>query len=82
MKYTGICRPVDELGRVVIPKEIRNTLNINTKDLLEIYIEGDMMIFKKNEDKCVLCGSNDELLPYNDKFVCRACADGLKNMIV
>ena len=82
MKYTGICRPVDELGRVVIPKEIRNTLNIKTKDLLEIHIEGDMMILKKNEEKCVLCGGTQELLPYNDKLVCKACAESLKNMMI
>lgn len=81
MKYTGICRPVDELGRVVIPKEIRNTLNINTKDLLEIHIEGDMIVLKKNENKCILCGSTEQLLVYNDKPVCTACADSLKNML-
>ena len=82
MKYTGICRPVDELGRVVIPKEIRNTLNIKTKDLLEIHIESDMIILKKSENKCVLCAGSDELLPYNGKFVCRECAESLKNMML
>ena len=47
MKYTGITRPVDELGRIVLPKELRNSLNIGTKDLLEIHIEGDMIVLKK-----------------------------------
>ena len=79
MKYTGITRPVDELGRIVIPKEIRNSLKIKTKDLLEIHIEGDMIVLKKNEEKCILCGSGEELLPYNDKLVCRACCESLGN---
>ena len=81
MKYTGITRPVDELGRIVLPKELRNSLNIGTKDLLEIHIEGDMIVLKKNEEKCVLCGSSEELVSYNDKLICRACADGIKNII-
>lgn len=82
MKYTGICRPVDELGRVVIPKEIRNTLNIKTKDLLEIHIEGEMMILKKNENKCILCSGTEELIPYNGKLVCKTCCGSLKNMLL
>ena len=81
MKYTGITRPVDELGRIVLPKELRNSLKIGTKDLLEIHIEGDMIVLKKNEEKCVLCGSSEELVSYNDKQICRACADGIKNII-
>lgn len=82
MKYTGMSRPVDDLGRVVIPKEIRNTLNLKTKDLLEIYIEGDMIVLKKNENKCVLCSGTDSLLPYNGKLVCKTCAESLKNMLI
>ena len=80
MKYTGITRPVDELGRIVIPKEIRNSLKINTKDLLEIHIEGDMIVLKKNEEKCVLCGNSEELIPFGDKLVCRTCCASLGNI--
>ena len=80
MKYTGITRPIDELGRIVIPKEIRNSLNINSKDLVEIYIEGDMIILKKNENRCSLCGGYEDLIPYNDRFVCRSCAENVKNL--
>ena len=82
MKHTGITRPVDELGRVVIPKELRKSLGINTKDLLEIHIEGDMIIMKKSEAKCALCASAEGLLPYNDKFVCKTCAESLKNIML
>ena len=80
MKNTGITRPVDDLGRVVIPKELRKLLNINNRDLLSIHLEGDMIILKKNEDKCVLCGAVDELTLFGDKFVCAGCIEGLKNI--
>ena len=73
MKSTGICRPVDELGRVVIPKEIRKTLGISVKDLMEIYMEGDSIILRKNEDKCTLCGNEEDLVDINDKKICRDC---------
>lgn len=81
MKYTGITRPVDELGRIVLPKELRNSLNIGTKDLLEIHIEGDMIVLKKNEEKCVLCGSGEDIVSYSGKHLCRGCVDGIKNII-
>ena len=81
MKYTGITRPIDDLGRVVLPKELRNSLNINTKDLLEIHIEGDMIILKKSEEKCVLCGSGEDIVSFGGKNLCRACVDGIKNII-
>lgn len=81
MKNTGMSRPIDDLGRVVIPKEIRNTLNLNPKDLMEIYMEGDALILKKAGDKCVFCGTTQEILPYNDKFVCRMCAEGMRNTL-
>ena len=81
MKYTGMSRPVDELGRIVIPKEIRNALGINTKDLLEIHLENNTIVLKKSENKCALCGAADNLFPFNDSFVCAKCADSLKSML-
>ena len=81
MKYTGITRPVDELGRIVIPKEIRSTMNISSKDLLEIHLDGDNIVLKKSENRCVLCGSDNELITYNGKCVCNSCVDGLKNLL-
>ena len=46
MKSTGIVRKVDELGRIVLPMELRRTLGVDTKDALEIYTEGDSIILK------------------------------------
>lgn len=57
MKSTGIIRKVDELGRVVIPKEIRDMLNIVEKDLMEIFIDGDSIILRKYEESCIFCGN-------------------------
>lgn len=81
MKYTGMSRPVDELGRIVIPKEIRNALGINTKDLLEIHLDNNTIVLKKSENKCALCGSTDDLLPFNDRFVCTRCTNSLKSTL-
>ena len=55
MKSTGIVRKVDELGRIVIPIELRRTLDIDIKDALEIYVDGDQIILKKYEPACIFC---------------------------
>ena len=64
MKSVGTIRKIDELGRIVIPIEIRNKLNINEKDLLEIFIEENSIILKKFEESCVFCGSIEENIIY------------------
>ena len=71
MKSTGIIRKVDELGRVVIPIEIRNKFDIAEKDPIEIYVEGSSIILKKFEPNCVFCGSTKDLSSYNDKLICK-----------
>ena len=53
MKATGIVRRVDQLGRVVLPKELRDTVDIGEKDTLEIYVEGDKVIFEKHKPECI-----------------------------
>ena len=73
MKSTGIVRKVDELGRVVIPIELRRTLDIAEKDALEIYVDADKIILKKYEPACVFCGSADNVINYKSKNVCHAC---------
>ena len=62
MKSTGIIRKVDELGRIVLPIELRNALNIAQKDPLEIFVEGSSIILKKHEDNCIFCGSTKQLV--------------------
>jgi transcriptional pleiotropic regulator of transition state genes len=77
MKSTGIIRRVDELGRVVIPIEIRNKLNIFEKDPVEIYVDGSSIILKKYEPNCIFCGNTDHLVEYKNKLVCNKCANQL-----
>ena len=73
MKATGIIRRVDELGRVVIPMEIRNQFNIVEKDPIEIYVEGSCIVLKKYEPNCIFCGNTKNLVEYKDKLVCDKC---------
>ena len=75
MKSTGIIRRMDELGRVVIPIEIRNQFNIVEKDPIEIYVEGSNIVLKKFEPNCVFCGNTQDLLSYHDKLICKKCAN-------
>jgi len=73
MKSTGIVRKVDELGRVVLPIELRRTLNIDIKDSLEIYVENDSIVLRKYEPSCIFCGSARSLKVFSSKNVCREC---------
>ena len=74
MKSTGIIRKVDELGRVVIPIEIRNQFNIAEKDPIEIYVDGSSIVLKKYEPNCIFCGNTENLINYNDKLICEDCS--------
>lgn len=78
MKSTGIVRKVDELGRVVLPIELRRTLNIDIKDSLEIYVENDSIILKKYEPSCIFCGSSDAVKEFKGKNICNACYEEMK----
>lgn len=73
MKNTGMKRKVDELGRIVIPMEIRNKFDINEKDQIEIYVDGDKIILKKYAPSCIFCGETKELREFKDKLVCQKC---------
>jgi len=77
MKSTGIVRKVDELGRVVIPIELRRTLGIDEKDALEIYVDQEKIILKKYEPACVFCGSADDVQNFRGKLVCKECAQAM-----
>ena len=79
IKSTGIVRKVDELGRVVIPIELRRTLGIEEKDALEIYVDRDSIILKKYEPACVFCGNAEDVQHYKGKIVCRECALAMAN---
>ena len=73
MKSTGIIRKVDELGRIVLPIELRRTLDIEERDELEIYMENDRIILQKFEPACLFCGSARSLISYRRKNVCQEC---------
>ncbi|CVK18504.1 AbrB/MazE/SpoVT family DNA-binding domain-containing protein [Sporomusa sphaeroides] len=73
MKSTGITRKVDELGRVVIPRELRRTLDIEEKDPLEIFVDGDRIILRKYNPGCVVCGSADGLVSLDAVRLCPDC---------
>ena len=73
MKSTGIVRKMDELGRIVLPKELRKTLGINEKDYVEIFTEQDQIVLKKYHPSCVFCGSVENLTMFNGKNICGAC---------
>lgn len=73
MKSTGIVRRVDELGRVVIPIELRRTLGISEKDSLEIYVDEERIVLRKHEPACIFCGSANDVTHFKNKNVCRKC---------
>ena len=81
MKATGIIRCIDELGRVVIPKEIRKHMDICCADPLEIFVDGDdTIILKKHIDSCVFCQSKEELADYKGKKICSRCVVEIKEV--
>ena len=73
MKSTGIVRKVDELGRIVIPIELRRTLNVAEKDALEIYVDGEQIILKKYEPACIFCDDARDITVYKGKNICKNC---------
>jgi len=77
LKATSIVRKVDELGRVVIPIQLRRTLGIDDKDSLEIYVDNENIILKKYEPTCVFCGNTVNVQQYRSKLVCRNCSEAM-----
>ncbi|MDR0930386.1 MAG: AbrB/MazE/SpoVT family DNA-binding domain-containing protein [Clostridiales bacterium] len=73
MKSTGIVRKIDELGRIVLPMELRKTLDISVRDPMEIFVEGDAIILKKYQPTCIFCGSSSKTSLFKDKYVCEKC---------
>jgi len=80
VKSTGVTRQIDELGRFVLPVEIRRALHINLKDYIEIYTENDRIILKKYQPACLFCGNTEDNETFEGKRICRACLDKLKNI--
>ena len=80
VKSTGIVRKVDELGRIVLPIEMRRTLDIAEKDALEIYVEGASVILKKYKPSCIFCDSSKDITVFRGKNICPRCMKELKGV--
>lgn len=77
MKATGIVRKMDELGRIVLPIELRNRLEIGPKDPIEIFTDGSSIILKKYQPCCILCGNASDNVLIKEKRVCKRCIEEL-----
>lgn len=75
MKSTGIVRKVDDLGRMVIPIELRKKMNINPKDPMEIFVDEDEIILSKYEPACIFCGSMDDNIEFEGRTICKECIE-------
>ncbi len=73
MKATGIVRKVDELGRIVLPIELRRTLDIMEKDSIELFLDGKLIVLRKYELSCTFCGEKKNLFPFRGKSLCQSC---------
>lgn len=80
IKSTGITRNVDQLGRIVLPMELRNKLGIQEKDPIEILVDGSSIILKKYNPNCIFCGSSKNLFEYNDKLICAKCKEKINKL--
>lgn len=81
MKSTGVVRRVDELGRIVIPIELRRTLDIAEKDALEIYVDGEQIILKKYQPACIFCSNARDVTNYKGKNICNSCLKEMKDNV-
>ena len=79
MKSTGMVRKVDELGRIVLPAEIRQNLDIQVKDAIEIFTEGERIILQKYQPSCIFCNNVDHVVYFMEKRVCGECLAKLKS---
>ena len=80
MKATGIVRKLDQLGRIVIPKELRNTFDLKEDDPIEIYVDGNDIILRKYQPACICCNDASDVIQYEGKNICRSCIKKIKNL--
>ena len=80
MKATGIVRKLDQLGRIVIPKELRNTFDLSEGDPIEIYVENSDIILRKYQPACIFCNDATDVQQFQGKNICASCLEKLKNL--
>lgn len=73
MKATGFVKRIDELGRIVIPKDIRRALGVSNGEELQFFLDGDTVALKKFGNVCAFCGNGEELVEFKGKFICESC---------
>ena len=81
MKSTGIVRKVDELGRIVLPIELRRTLGIEEKDRIEIFVDGESIILRKYQPACIFCDNAKDIINYKGKNICTDCIRAMNEKI-
>jgi len=77
VKSVGIVRKIDELGRIVLPIELRRTLDLKEKDSVEIIAEGESIVLRKYQPNCIFCENSKNLIEYKGKLVCSRCVASL-----
>ena len=80
MKATGMVRRVDELGRIVLPIELRRTMDIAEKDMLEIYVDGSSIVLKKYRTTCVFCDGVKDVMDFHGKRICKKCMKEIQSL--
>ncbi len=80
MKSLGIVRPVDNLGRIVVPIELRRTMDIKEGDSLEFFTEENRIILKKYQPACLYCGDARDVAVFRGHNICKKCLDELKKL--
>ncbi len=78
MKSTGMVRRIDDLGRIVLPAEIRHSMDIQLRDALEIFTDEDRIILKKYHPACIFCSNADDVVFFQDRRICKSCLEKIK----
>lgn len=78
MKSTGIVRRIDEMGRIVLPAELRRTMGLRERETMEIFTEGSSIVLKKYSPACIFCDGGRDVSRFKGKFVCARCLQQLR----
>ena len=79
MKSTGMIRKIDELGRILIPKELRSSMELDSKDALEMFVDGDRIVLQKYQPACIFCNNADNIIFFEGRRICASCLSKLKS---
>lgn len=80
MKFNGVARPIDELGRIVVPKEFRRSLGIEPRDLVELSLSGNTIVCKKLEKTCIICSDDGDHVEFEGKIICLNCLKKIRSI--